>query len=93
METTINTQTIQKVKSFIFRYARIDKWNNNSASSFNDEAQTIIDLVARGSYGFASDIAHTVVNSKFYISEKQAYWIAKIAVENNLASRIDYLLN
>lgn len=87
------TEKIQAVKSFLLRYAKIDKWNNNSASSFNDEAETIISLVAKASLGFASDIASTVEKNHFSVSEKQAYWIAKAAVENDMTSRIDYLFN
>lgn len=93
MNAVIDTQKIQKVKSFLLRYARIDRWNNNSASEFNDEAQSIIDRIAIKNYGFASEIAQTVVKYQFNISEKQAYWIAKVAVENNETSSIDYLLN
>ena len=93
METLIDNKTkIQEVKSFLVRYAKIDRWNNNSASNFNDEAQSIIERIAIGDYGFASEIAQTVVKYNFSISEKQAYWVARKAVENEMLSNIDYLL-
>ena len=92
METLIDNKTkIQEVKSFLVRYAKIDRWNNNSASNFNDEAQSIIERIAIGDYGFASEIAQTVVKYNFSISEKQAYWVARTAVENEMLSNIDYL--
>ena len=47
METLIDNKTkIKEVKSFLVRYAKIDRWNNNSASNFNDEAQSIIERIA-----------------------------------------------
>jgi hypothetical protein len=86
-----NKEKIQEVKSFLVRYAKIDRWNNNSSTEFNDEAQSIIEIVAKGNYGFASEIAQTVVKYNFSISEKQAYWISLTAVENEMLSNIDYL--
>lgn len=92
MTTAVESkERVQEVKGFILRYAQIDRWNNNSASEFNDEAQTIIELVSKGAYGFASEIAQTVVKYNFRISEKQAYWIARVAVENDLTGNINYL--
>lgn len=47
------------------------------------EANTVVETIAAGDYGFASDIAKTVLaNNK--ISEKQAYWIARTAWENEI---------
>ena len=67
----------------MLRYAKEDRWNNNSAyqAGFNDDAQSVIDEVAKGNYGLASDIAKTVQKYNYNISEKQAYHIAKAAVE------------
>lgn len=76
-------EQIQKVKSALLSYAKTDRWNNNTVYhlGFNDEAQMVIDMVADGNFGFASEIATTVRKFKYSISEKQAYWIAKTAVE------------
>ena len=77
-------EKIQKVKSALVRYAKSDKWNRNSEYNLgmNDDAQWVIDMVADGSFGFASDIANTIKKYNYSVSEKQAYWIAKTAVEN-----------
>lgn len=78
------TEKIQVVKSALVRYAKVDKWNRNTEYNLgmNDDAQWLIDQVAEGNFGFASDIANTVKKYNYSVSEKQAYWIAKIAVEN-----------
>jgi hypothetical protein len=78
------TEKIQVVKSSLVRYARADRWNRNTEYNlgFNDDAQWLIEMVADGSFGFASDIASTVKKYNYSVSEKQAYWIAKTAVEN-----------
>lgn len=87
MNATITTTVdLQNVKRALLTYAKADRWNNNSAYSlgFNDMAQGLIDRVANGDYGFPSEIAQTVSKYGYKISEKQAYWIAKAGVENNL---------
>ena len=89
METTTKIQT---VKSFITNYAFSYDFNNASKREMADEAETVIELVAQSGLGFASDIANTV-NKYKKISEKQAYWIAKTAIENSLDSRIEFLYN
>jgi len=86
--TTANK--IQEVKVFL-GYAFSAGWNNNSSKGMADDAETIIGKVARREgAGFAGDIANSVEKYK-KISEKQAYWIAKFVVENNLTDRIEYL--
>jgi hypothetical protein len=90
-QTANNTSLINEVKNFILNYAFIDRWNKNSQSEMSDEAQTVIALVAEGGYGFASDVATS--SAKYSkVSEKQAYWIAKAAVENNHITRIVNIL-
>lgn len=84
-----NTQ-IQEVKWFICNYAFSANWNNASRADMANDAETVIGYVATANLGFASEIAQTVEKYK-KISEKQAYWIAKAAVENNKAERISYL--
>lgn len=84
-------QKIQEVKKFIVQYAFQYGWNRASIKSFADEAETVISIVAmREEAGFAAEIAQTVEKYK-RVSEKQAYWIAKAAVELDITTRIDYL--
>lgn len=86
---------VQYVKQALQSYSKTDKWNKNTAYNmgFNDDAQSLIEKVANGNYGFASQVAQTAVNSPnwnnsgYQLSEKQAYVIAKAAVENKLASQ------
>jgi hypothetical protein len=87
-----NTTKIQTVKSFLNNYSFEFSKNDTNKNQLVDEANTIIELVAIGNFGFASEIA-TTVNKFKRISEKQAYWIAKIAIENNLDNRIEFLYN
>ncbi len=60
--------------------------NRQTQEWFSDEqlfANEIVHLVKEGNFGFASEIATSV--EKFgRISEKQAYWIARAAWENEL---------
>jgi len=84
METS---QKIQILKKFILGYAFSYSWNAASRKELANEAETVIDLVAISGLGFASEIAATVAKYK-KISEKQAYWIAKAAVENNHDTRV-----
>lgn len=73
--------------------------NPKEMSGFNKEwnadAQGIIEDVAKGNYGFASEVAKTVANRKpdnrlnwsYGISEKQSYVIAKAATEHGLVPK------
>lgn len=85
------TEMIQKAKSHILARA----FNGGRYSSFEGEAQDcerVISMVELSNLGFPSEIAATCL--KFNrISEKQAYWVAKAAVENNLVDSIDYIFN
>ena len=85
-------QQIQEVKQFICSFAFSSNWNNSSRADMDNDAQSVIGYVANGNLGFASEIAQTVEKYK-KISVKQAYWIAKAAVENNKVERISYLFN
>lgn len=88
MKTT--TDLIQEVKRALLSYINADKWNENSKMQLKDEMLWMVDRVASSGMGFISDIATTVYNSE-KCSEKQAYWIAKGAVESNLIEKINYL--
>jgi len=84
-------QKIQNVKNLIRANAfstpyRDENTDLTSLKLAQDEAQTadfIIATVKDNELGFASEIATTVFTYK-RISEKQAYWIAKAAVDANL---------
>lgn len=79
---------INQVKRAIERHTVVNRWNDNTAYTmgWNDDAQDIVSNVAKGNYGFASDVAKTVVARNYRsISEKQAYVIARAAVENNVS--------
>ena len=64
----------------------------NYNAELNSEAAGIVEAVAKGNYGFASDVAKTVadrapsnsLNWSYGISEKQSYVIAKAATEHGL---------
>lgn len=62
--------------------SREARWNNNASYhlGFHDDAQLVIDDVAKGR-SFASKVAQSVKQNNYRISEKQAYVIAKEAVE------------
>lgn len=85
-------QGIQSVKSSIMSYSKTDRWNQNTAyqMGFNDEVQGAIEQLAEGNYGFPSQVAQTLTSkpswkkSGAYVSEKQAYHIAKGLVDNKL---------
>jgi hypothetical protein len=87
-----NNQKIQVIKNLIVNRAFNKNFGNDVAWELTDEAETIIDYVANKPYGLATEIAHTVNKFK-KVSEKQAYWIAKAAVENNECLRVEYLFN
>ena len=74
------------------QYARENRWNRNSEYSLgmNAQAQNVIDQVADGNHGFASQVAQTVRKYNYRISEKQAYVIAKAAVDNEVAGLRGY---
>lgn len=90
---------IQYVKSQLMRFTQVDRWNRNTEYQLglNDEAQFVVEMVAKGNYGFASQVAQTAVNSPnwnqngYKLSEKQAYIIASAAVQNKLVSQTDNL--
>lgn len=85
-------QGIQSVKQSILSYSKTDKWNNHTAYSlgFNDEVQGAIEQLASGNYGFPSQVAKTIIGKTgwnkngAFVSEKQAYHIAKGLVSNKL---------
>lgn len=78
------------VKQNLMKYVPMDKWNKNTEyqMGLNDTAQGIVEDVAKGDYGLATTIAKQAVGSPnwnkygYSLSEKQAYVIAKAAVEH-----------
>lgn len=72
---------IQQIKDLIIQFAYRPNPYMDNGCTYN--ADTIIMHVAEGGFGFTSDIAKTVEKYK-RVSEKQAYFIAKAAVENKL---------
>lgn len=79
---------ISQVKRMLENYTYFDGRNKafEHDMGWNDQAQVLVDNVADGNYGFASDVAKTVVSRKYRsISEKQAYVIARAAVENKVS--------
>jgi len=82
-------EKIQEVKRMLVTYVNADRWYNNSQMELKDQVLSVVEDVRLANLGFASEIAATVGKYE-RCSEKQAYWIAKTAVENNLTSRIDY---
>jgi len=91
-----NTQEgIALVKESLMNYAKMDRWNDNTSyhMGFNDDAMQVVEEVAKGNYGFASQVAQTATNSPnwdkygYRLSEKQAYIIARAAVENQKVSQ------
>jgi len=86
METT---NKIKILKSMIMRYIRIDRWNENSKAAINDDICWLVEVVAKSNLGFASEVAKTVATYK-KASEKQAYIIARAAVESGLEEKISY---
>lgn len=85
---------VQTVKEALMEYSRVDKWNKNTEyrMGFNDDAQAVVEKLAKGDYGLASTIAKQAVDSPnwnkygYKFSEKQAYVMGKAAVENALVS-------
>jgi hypothetical protein len=75
-------------------YSKTDKWNKNAAynAGFNDDVQGAIEKLAKGNYGFPSQIAKTVTSKPGWsksgatVTEKQAYHLAKGIIDNKLAS-------
>lgn len=65
------------------RYGVLSPKENNS------DAQRVIDVVADGDYGFASQVAISVRNYKYRISEKQAYVIARATIDHKIKQIFD----
>lgn len=80
------TPDIQTVKKGLMVAGRFNssssRWNNNSQYNLGlqDDAQLVIDDIAKGD-SFAAKVAQSVKQYNYRISEKQAYVIAKEAVE------------
>jgi hypothetical protein len=85
-------ELIQDVKSTMVSFINSNRQDNASKSQIKDDMLWLVDQVAWANAGFCSEIATTV--SKYErCSEKQAYWIAKYAVESNLIEKVQYLFN
>jgi hypothetical protein len=90
MKTT--QDLIQEVKRSLVSFINADRWNNNSKMQIKDEMLWLVDQVASANLGFISEVA-TSVSKYERCSEKQAYWIAKGAVESNLIEKLQYLFS
>ena len=77
---------VNDVKQGLYTYAREyqGRYGTLSPKDYNSDAQRVVDAVADGNYGFSSQVATSVRNSGYRISEKQAYVIAKSAVDNKV---------
>lgn len=84
--------SLQVAKQSIMYYSKTDKWNKNSdySAGFNDEVQSVIEDIAGGDYGLATDIAKGLINRSGWkqygttVSEKQAYVLSKTIVDKGL---------
>lgn len=79
----VEVVTVESVKALL-NNVNADRWSQNSKMHLKDDAMSIVYKVAQLACGFASDIAETVLKFE-RCSDKQAYWIAKTAIENNIA--------
>jgi hypothetical protein len=82
-------EKIQEVKRMMVSYINADRWNENSKMQLKDEMLSVVEDIRIANLCFVSDIATSVVKYQ-KCSEKQAYWLAKTAVENELTQRINY---
>lgn len=80
---------VQTVKEALMQYANQDKWNKNTEyqMGFNADAMGVIEDIAKGDHGLATTIAKDLTSRPNWdkygarLSEKQAYVLAKAAVE------------
>jgi hypothetical protein len=84
--------SLQVTKQSIMYYSKIDRWNQNTSynQGFNDDVQSVIEEIAEGNYGLATDIAKGLVSRNGWkqygttVSEKQAYVLSKTIVDKGL---------
>lgn len=80
---------VQTVKEALMQYANQDRWNKNTEyqMGFNADAMGVIEDIAKGDHGLATTIAKDLTSRPNWdkygarLSEKQAYVLAKAAVE------------
>lgn len=90
---------IQTVKEFILENAHLDSWQRAKARYSSDDIEKnyivkdIIDDVISKNTEFASQVAQTVKKYNYRISEKQAYVIARSAVEGKAEHLYGYKSN
>lgn len=86
--------SIESIKRVVIRAGRasarditgrpfMERQMRDSFNDFQDFANEVVAAVKASNFGFASEIAATVEKTG-RISEKQAYWIARAAWENEL---------
>lgn len=82
------TADASTIANSLSRYARIDRWNENSSHKmgWEDDARAVIDNVSEINIGFASEVARTVQKYNYKISDKQAFVIASAAIKNKVPS-------
>lgn len=91
-EPDMSWTDVNVVASALVRYGNMDRWNRHTAYAmgFNDDAMGLVEDLAKGDYGLASTIAQQAVSrpnwAKYgaYFSAKQAYVMAKAAIDNKI---------
>ena len=82
------TEHIDMLKESIVSYSERTMYHNADGISkgFHDDVAALVSEISKGDYGLATNIAKSYNNggSRFQLSEKQAYVLAKAAVDNNL---------
>lgn len=82
------TEHIDMLKETIVSYSERTMYHNADGISkgFHEDIAALVSEISKGDYGIATNIAKSYNNggSRFQLSEKQAYVLAKAAVDNNL---------
>lgn len=86
---------VETVAGALKQYSSVDRWNKNTEyqMGFNDDAQGLVEQLAKGDYGLASTIAKQATERPGWnkyganFSDKQSYVMAKAAVEHGLVPK------
>ena len=73
-----------EVKPSYFKENMYNRQLKEMEEGFQFDCKRLVDAVANGNFGLATEIAQTV-NKYNRISEKQAYWIARAAWEGEIS--------
>ena len=82
--------SVADVKSFLVRRAFDNQTGFNFDAQMTVDALSVISAVSHMTGSFAANVAESVMSGK-RISEKQAFVIARAAVENNKLTSIQYI--